>query len=55
MCNKRTEGNAKKEGEKILQERERENRKKEMIEKGIADISKILEENLFQIQNDYRG
>ena len=26
----------------------------EMIERGIADISKILEENLFQIQNDYR-
>lgn len=42
------------EDEKILQrERERENRKKEMIERGIADISKILEENLFQIQNDY--
>jgi len=46
------------EGEKRLQrERERENRKRKMmerIERGMADISKILEENLFQIQNDYR-
>lgn len=48
------------EAEKILQrerKRERENRKKEMmerIERGMADISRILEENLFQIQNDYR-
>ena len=44
------------EGEKILQT-ERENRKKEMMERietGMADICRILEENLFQIQNDYR-
>jgi len=45
------------EGEKILQrEREREKGKKEMmtiIDRGMADISKILEENLLQIQNHY--
>jgi len=45
------------EGEKILQrERERQKRKKEMMEiidRGMADISKILEKNLLQIQNHY--
>jgi len=46
------------EGEKILQrERERQRRKKEMMERidrGMADISKILMENLFQIQINYK-
>ena len=44
------------EGEKILQrERERENRKKKMMEiidRGMADISKILEEMLPSRKND---
>lgn len=45
------------EGEKILQiERKRQNRKKKMmaiIDRGMADISKILEENLLEIQNHH--
>ena len=42
---------------RALREKERENRKKKMmenIESGMADIAKILEEMLPQIQNDYR-
>jgi len=39
-----------------LRELQRKRREEMMaiIDRGMADISKILEENLFQIQNDYK-